>query len=450
MRPTWHRPLANTALILSSLGLAFSAQAGTQPLVDEAQNIYIPAADDRSATLKVAAVYNDQDIQIHYTYKTDSPSWYHQVWRYEDGEWVRYGSGGPGPDPHQLYEDRISMLLDDGSVEDFDRFGGWMTVHEGMRSLTSAADADDVRSHAKLGKELGRSDVRKYLPQTRDVDDPAEPSWDAIKDNAELAQLQQDGVFLDLWQWRSHRSHPMGYADNNYVMHYRLSSDGDSMFTTNWDSDNNQPAWMFDPKQVGSPALSWDALLDREYGQDDPYFIHAGNAVAFDPDHDWQEGDVIPQRFLQQPSGSRGAIQADGGYKDGAWRITLTRSLEAPNDHDSKTLSHGETYNVAFAVHSAAGARWHLVSLPQTLGLEQSDADIVAQKVSGNLDDAELHWTEVDLFYPGQITYQFLHTEDHPGSDLVREGQLGVRDLHDLDTLPDYIVDVESRKLDED
>ncbi|TVS10200.1 MAG: hypothetical protein EA419_11310 [Wenzhouxiangella sp.] len=427
-------------------GLALAEPQG----VDTDRNIHIPAQEDTRSVLHVAAVYNDEDVRIHYRFETDNPSWYHQVWRYEDGSWKRYGSGGPGPDPHGIYEDRISMMLDDGSVDGFDRFGGWMTVHEGMRMLTSAADAEAVKDHPTLGGELGRSDVRKYLPQSRATDDPAEMSWDRIIDDESLEELQDAGVFIDLWQWRAHRSHPMGYADNGYVLHYRLSSEGESMFTTNWDDDAGHPAWMFDPEQTGSRSLDWDQLIAREYGQDDPYFLSEDNAVAFDPDHDWQENDVIPQRFLRTPSGSRGAIRAAGGYEDGAWRIELTRSLQAPNERDSKSLEHGERYNVAFAVHRAVGARWHLVSLPQTLGLEVEDADIVARRVEGDLDDAELQWTEIDIFYPGQVTYQFLHDDAHPGKPLVRETELGVRDQHDLETLPGFIIDMEKRLLDKD
>ena len=411
--------------------------------VDVERNIYVPDYPNSHGTLQVAAAYNDDEIQIHYVFETDNPSWYHQYWRYEDGEWVRYGSGGPKPDPHGLYEDRISMLLDDGAVDGFDRYGGWMTAHDGMRSLTSEAESSEVEAHPTLGDDLGRSDVRKYLPQTRDVDDPTDVSWDAVRDDDELAQLQEDGVFLDLWQWRAHRSHPMGYADNGYVLHYRLSSEGDSMFTTNWDDDGNHPAYMFDPDETGRVALDWDELVDGEYSQDDPYFISEHNSVPFDPNHDWQEGDVIPQRFLQEPSGSRGAIRAEGGYEDGAWRVTLTRSLDAPDAMDSKTLEDGGLYNVAFAVHTGGfGARWHLVSLPQTLGLgaDDEDVDIQAVHVDGDLADADLEWTELTVFHPGQITWQFLHSEDHPGQDQVREGLLGVRDHHVIEELRQYII----------
>ncbi len=438
-----------SAFLLGAVG-ALPGLTLTEPgAVDRDRNVYIPAEEDARSLLRVAAVYNDDDFRIHYHFDTEHPSWYHQVWRYEGGTWVRYGSGGPGPDEHGLYEDRISMMLDDGKVDGFDRLGGWITAHDGMRSLTSEVDAEAVSAHPKLGRQLGRNDVRKYLPQTRITDDRKDGSWDQLVDDGDLVELQDAEVFIDLWQWRSHRSHPMGYADNNYVLHYRLSAEGDSMFTTNWDDDKGHPAWMFDPEQVGTSSLDWKALLAREYGQEDHYFLSEDNAVAFDPDHDWQEGDVLPQRFLQQPSGSRGAIRASGRYERGAWRVALTRSLQAPNARDSKALEHGGRYNVAFAVHSAAGARWHLVSLPMVLGLEVDDADIVARRIEGDLDHAELEWTEIEIFYPGQVTYQFLHRAEHPGSTLVREGELGVRDMHTLDTLPGFIIDMERRMLEQ-
>lgn len=438
--------------IATAVALPLLASAGEPVKVDSERNVYIPGTDLDHSTLRVAVTYDDERIRIHYEYATDDPSWYHQYWVYQsDGEWERYGSGSSGPDEHGLYEDRISMLLDDGSVDGFDRYGGWMTAHDGMRTLTTEVDSDAVRAHPKLGEEMGRSDVRKYIPQSRTTEDPTAMSWDAIRDDDELAALQDDGVFLDLWQWRAHRSHPMGVADNGYVLHYRLSSEGRSMFTTNWDDDANQPAYMLDPEKTGMRALDWNQLVNREYDQDDPYFISEDNSVAFDPHHDWQEGDVIPQRFLRQPSGSRGAIAAEGGYADGAWRVQLTRTLEAPNAKDSKSLQEGGVYNVAFAVHTGQmGARWHQVSLPQTLGLGVDEADILATRVKNvtTAEDKGLQWTELPVMYPGQATWQWLHS-DHPGAEAVRSGKVSIHDEHVADELRGFIISAETRMLEE-
>ncbi|WP_420828272.1 ethylbenzene dehydrogenase-related protein [Ectothiorhodospira shaposhnikovii] len=445
-----HQPLHLPGTVLTALAMTVtgSALAAEPEFVDEARNVYIPAQDERLRTLRVGAVYNDEHIQIRYEFETDNPSWYHQYWIFEDGEWVRYGRGSPGPDPHGLYEDRISMMLDDGSVPHFGEHGAYMTVHEGMRTLTNAADGEAVRAHPVLGEEMGRSDVRKYLPGSRNAVD-AEVSWDKLKSDEEIQALREQGYFLDLWQWRAHRSHPVGHADNNYVLHYRLNSEGQGPFTDNWDDKAERPAWMFNPGITGFKAMDRQRLMDRDYAQDDWYYLSEEIAVPFDPNHDWQEGDVLPQRFLRQPTGSRGAIAAAGGYEEGAWRIRLTRTLEAPNPLDSKSLEDGGRYQVAFAVHTnASGARWHLVSHPQTLGLGVDDADIVAQRVEGDLDSTEVDWTELQVYYPGQITWQWLNRDDHPGREAIEEGEIGIREIHlTLEEIAAFSVAFERQQL---
>lgn len=396
---------------------------------EEASELRPGAPEQALRTLYVAAEYNETEFRLHYRIAVEEPSWYHQYWLYRDGTWTRMGSGAAGPDANRLYEDRISMMLDDGSVEGFSRYGGWMLVHPGMRTLDSAVSADDVAAHPILGGEMGRTDVRKYIPQSRTVSRYTEPAaWDAVRPLDEIAAMQERGEFLDLWQWRAHRSHPLGYADNTYVLHYRLSSEGRGMYRDN--AADAGPAFMFDAEQVGFRALSWDKLVAREYGQDDLYYLSDEFAVPFDPAHEWQEGDVLPFRLLQEPSGARGAIRSAGGYADGAWRVTLTRSLASPNPLDSKALVAGEIYNVAFAVHQGGvGARHHDVSLPLTLGLGV-DADIVAQFSAEPLSEEALTWYPVHLINPGQITWEWLVTR-HPGAGLIQGNfDITVREHH--------------------
>lgn len=398
---------------------------------------------NQAEVLSVAAEFSDDTFRLHYRLEVPDPSWYHQYWVYENGDWVRYGSGSDGPDEHGLYEDRISMMLDDGSVEGFSRYGGWMLVHPGMRSLDSAVDSEEVAGHPVLGEQMGRSDVRKYLPQSRNYEDPgADQTWDQVKDEDELVRLQEEGVFLDLWQWRAHRSNPVGYADNGYVLHYRLSSDGTSMYRTNAGDTGDQPAYMYAADQTGFRALDFTELRERAYSQDDYYYLSENIAEPFDPDHDWQEGDTIPYRLLQQPAGARGAITADGQYRDGAWHVTLERSLASPNPLDSKELTPGEVYDVAFAVHhGAVGARHHHVSMPVTLGLgEDAGGDIQATFASEPLAPDELNWTELELIYPGQVNWQWLNS-NHPGAPLIRmDVDISVDEHHSyLPLLQEYI-----------
>ena len=353
--------------------------------------------------MRVAAVFNDEEIQLRFEYPTDTPSWYHQYLVYTDGEWVRMGSGSDGRDEHGFYEDRISVLWDDGSVRNFEQLGGYATVHPGMRSTRSEVDSEDVRNHPYLGEEqLGRSDVRKFILESRDPDAGALEAWHSVRSQEELQELRENGVFLDLWQWRAHRSNPIGYADNGYVLDYRHSSSGRGMYTDNLD-DSGNPLWMYNAEQTGFPALRLERLKEQAYTQDDEYFLSESNAQPFDPDHDWQEGDALPHRLLREPEGSRAAIRAEGRHRDGAWQVRLTRSLESPNPLDSKSFEEGQVLHVAFAVHTGSGARHHLVSLPLSFGFN-TEAEITAKKVEGSLDAAEVKWAEVDLFDPGDPT----------------------------------------------
>jgi len=360
-------------------------------------------ADQR--VLEVAGYIYDDQIHLHLVFKTDQPHWYHQYWVYENGDWVRYGSGSDGPDPDGLYEDRISLLWDDGKVGNFAQTGGYTTVHNGMRSTRSEVPSEEVENHPYLGKRLGRSDVRKFIRESRE-EDGEEPLWSSVRTEEELEQMREDGLFLDLWQWRAHRSHPIGYADNGYVLEYRHSAEGRSMYTTNQKNETGDPQFMFDPAVTGFHSLTLEALRNNDYGQEDYYFLAEDFAVPFDPDHDWQEGDAIPQRLLRIPDGSRGAILSEGGYQYGAWRILLRRSMDSPNPLDSKSFVPGEVFNVALAVHSGGvGARHHLVTMPVTVGFD-TEADLSLPLLPSPPEDPgnELNWIALDLFYPGDPT----------------------------------------------
>ena len=85
-----------------------------------------------------------------------------------------------------------SFLLDDGSVEGFEEFGGWLTAHEGIRPLPSAASADEVQAHDHYGANgLDRTDIRKYIPQAC-AGEWWENDWRQIRSRQELEQLKQE------------------------------------------------------------------------------------------------------------------------------------------------------------------------------------------------------------------------------------------------------------------
>ena len=395
---------------LSGCGMEEPEEAAERPAELPEEVADRPADAEDGVVLEVAAAHDGQELQLWFRFETDEPSWYHDYLVYEGGQWVRHVGSADGEEGYGLYEDRISVIWSDGSVAGFAEAGGYVTVHPGMRTTATEASEEQVEAHPWLGEELGQSDVRKFIAESREEGASPDELWQGVRPAEELEQLREDGVFLDLWQWRAHRSNPVGYADNGYVLEYRHGSQGRSMYRSN-ESDAGEPRMMYDPEATGRYALDIEALHRREYGQDDDYYLAEDFAVPFDSEREWEEGDAIPRRLLQEPSGSRGAIRAAGTYKDGSWDVRLWRSLESPEPMDSLAIEPGRTYAVAFAVHQATGARFHDVSMPMTFGLDDAEAQINAIKVEGDLREVEadeLEWVEVEMFHPGDPTGEFV------------------------------------------
>jgi hypothetical protein len=78
------------------------------------RNIYIPK--ELTMPLQVKAAYNGRDILFRYRWPAKQPSIYHDMLKFEGGKWVRFGASVAGPQPQGIYEDRVTMLVDDGSV----------------------------------------------------------------------------------------------------------------------------------------------------------------------------------------------------------------------------------------------------------------------------------------------------------------------------------------------
>ncbi|EAZ99854.1 ethylbenzene dehydrogenase-related protein [Marinobacter sp. ELB17] len=385
-----------------ALGLAWVTQGSGVIEDDPERNISIP--DELNMPLQVQAAYNDERIFFRYRWPSERPHILHDVLVYENGDWVKKGSAVPGSNPDGLHEDRVAMMLDDGSVPDFARYGGYMTIGAGAAGFTDEAPEE----------------VTKSMPGTRiDLGD-----W-ASRQAPETLQAQREaGYFLDLWHWRGHRSNPLNLSDDQWVGAERSGDAGRSPYTTNWDGDAGQPLWMLDPEVAGQAALRWEDIEAGRVDFDSPYFLAEDTAIDFDPNQDWQNGDVIPRRLVRQTEGSRGDITVlgEGRWNDGYWDVTLSRRLDTGNPLDDKILHDQGLYTAAFAVHrNATGGRWHLVSLPVSLGLGR-DADLTAIPFQGRTPDWADDWKEVTLFYPGQVNWPLLVSRAHAGAPDIAEG----------------------------
>jgi hypothetical protein len=329
--------------------------------------------------LKVQAAYDAKNAYLRFEWKTlnSFPGTEHQYLRFDGKEWKVYGypkldkvvqeGAQPG-----IYEDRLTIMIDDGKVPNFAQQGCWLTCHNGTRDMPGQFTNEEVKANALL-TAIKKSDVRKYLPVTRT--DPSD--WKSGKSVDEIAKAKADGQFVDLIQWRANRSHAVGMADDGYVLEFRNSDKGKDMFGSNADPQTHAPKFMWDEKKMGYKSITAAQLRKGEH-----FLIREQNAVPFDPNAGWKEGDLIPDYVMSRAdaAGSAADNNAIANWKDGVWTVVMIRPLGLTND-DDKTLKEGGIYNVGFAVHDDnITTRGHHVSFVRTLGIG-AKADIQAVKL---------------------------------------------------------------------
>ena len=339
-----------------------------------------------SLELKVQAAYDAKNLYLRAQWKTQNPygGTEHQYLRFDGKEWKTYGypkldkAVQEGQQPG-LYEDRFTVMLDDGKVPNFARHGCWLTCHDGERDMPKQYTKEELAG-STLGTVFKKNDVRKYLPVSRS--DPSD--WRTARSLEEVARAKAEGQFVDLIQWRAHRSNPVGMADDGYVLEWRNFDAGKTMFAGNADAKTHQPKSMWDEKKVG-----YRSITAAELRKADHFLVSGVNAVAFDPNAGWKEGDMVPDYITQRVEGGAGAAPgsasasdnlASGAWKDGMWTVTIVRPLNLANP-DDKALVEGRVYNVGFAVHDDnITTRGHHVSFTYRLGIG-TDADIRAVKL---------------------------------------------------------------------
>ncbi|HSV35875.1 MAG TPA: ethylbenzene dehydrogenase-related protein, partial [Ramlibacter sp.] len=196
--------------------------------------------------LKVQAAYDDRNAYLRFQWKTANPhaGTEHQYLRFDGKEWKVYGYPKldkvvqEGRQPG-IYEDRMSVMIDDGKVAGFAQQGCWLTCHDGERDMQKQFTKEEIAANPLMAA-IKRTDVRKYLPGSRT--DPAD--WKTGKSMEEINKLKADGAFVDLFQWRAHRSHPVGMTDDGYVLEWRNSDAGTNPFGGNADAKTHQPKYM--------------------------------------------------------------------------------------------------------------------------------------------------------------------------------------------------------------
>ena len=178
-------------------------------------------------------------------------------------------------------------------------------------------------------------------------------------------------------QWRAGRSGAVGMADDGYVLEYRNFDAGKNMFGSNMDTKTMTPRFMFDPAKVGAKALQ---VQDIGNAARPAALVREANAVPFDPNAGWKEGDILPGRLLSRADSQGSAAdndQVSASWKDGMYTVLWRRKLDTGNA-DDKVLKVGGRYTMGLAVHDDnVTTRFHHVSFPLSLGVGV-DADIRA------------------------------------------------------------------------
>jgi hypothetical protein len=335
--------------------------------------------------LNMQVAYDDSNVYFRYQWKTqmDRAGQMHDYMRYDGEKWAFYG--GPrseeavanGEEP-PLYEDRLTMMFDDGSVPMFAEQGCWLTCHTNMRDVGDQPSRADIAANPVLGADgLKQHDIRKYLPGTR-TDEMA--TWNATKTADEIAAMKEAGQFVDLMQWRAARSAPVGMADDGYVLEYRLFDDGKKMFSWNVDKKTMTPKFMFDASKVGVNAITTADIGDPSK----PYaIIKQTNAVPYDPAVGFKEGDILPGRLLstavEGSAGDNNNVQSE--WKDGMYTVVWTRPMNTGHPADDKIFEEGKSYTLGLAIHDDnVTTRFHFTGFPLSIGFG-TDADYEATKV---------------------------------------------------------------------
>ena len=120
---------------------------------DPARGIEIPA--ERTVALQVKAAFDGQRIWVRYRWPTPKRNLEIDMLRHEGGKWVREGQAKSQGD----YEDRISMMVDDGSVPELGRYGAYVMANVRMWSNADDGGEEEVAAHPYLGVKKGQREV---------------------------------------------------------------------------------------------------------------------------------------------------------------------------------------------------------------------------------------------------------------------------------------------------
>ncbi|GAB7219600.1 ethylbenzene dehydrogenase-related protein [Vibrio comitans] len=304
----------------------------------------------------------------------------HNMYQWDGEKWHSYGYDRVRDPNNPLYEDRLSFMIDDGTVDQFAQQGCFMSCHQGERDLDPAT-REQTQALPVIGKGgLNKNDVRKYLPKSRTDGH----SWDKPVSQNEVDQLKLLGEFVDLMQWRSTRSAGTGSADDGNVFEYRNTDSGQNIFAWNMDRKAGKPKYMYDVEVMGFYALD---RADNEDMSKDIALIEGVNTMPYD-ESKIKPGQLIQGRLLRAaPTGSAsdnfGNVISFFDTDTKRYTVIFKRKLDTGDTKQDKVMQDGGTYNFNVAIHDdSTTTRFHFVSFPFDLGIgSEAKGDIKSTRI---------------------------------------------------------------------
>lgn len=296
--------------------------------------------------VEIKAAYDDEYLYLRFAWASERPGITHDPLRFDGEKWVKWGG------------DKLDVI-ESGTMPSYEDM---LTVNVSDHNLP-AYDGAQV-GYAQAGCFItchGTKIMSKDLLINQAVTDEAD--------------ILQEGDFLDMLIWQAAQSGPTGYANDYYVLDDILQDEGNGPRQT----QSIPPAYMYDESKTGFNAIP-EALFEEMLNSFP--LILGENAVPFDPNASFNEGDIIPRYVLKEPAGSAGDVLVNSWWENGQWGIEFRRKLDTGNA-DDKVFEIGRVYYIGLAVHDdIVSGRRHYVSFPLTLGID-IDADITAMEIGG-------------------------------------------------------------------
>ena len=154
--------------------------------------------------------------------------------------------------------------------------------------------------------------------------------WDVSEDKM---GTNNPGESVDVWHWKASRTNPKGHTDDKHWVDLTLGKEityeGEKKVTTRLSDAGG--GFYSDNKESGLPKF-----MHKNDPGANVTFLPTEDAVPFDPNANWKDGDTISGYVLKNGEGSRADVVTSATYSNGTWVVEFQRSLINDNPDDTQ------------------------------------------------------------------------------------------------------------------